>query len=214
MPEKYIAVGGSASDPCHLGHHALVNAVIKSNLFDEVRWVVSGTRFDKLLMASADDRIATSVRTFPREWHNLDRPRFSVDFEGAAETNVPTIEYLEFLQARHKEAEIVWFTGSDVLVPREELSGKCPMETWIRGEELVRNWKFLVLPRESYPHPSTLGLPSNFTILDVKIANFSSTYIREQINAGKVFEHMLSHDVVRYIKENNLYGWDRKEKSQ
>ena len=81
------------------------------------------------------------------------------------------------------------------------------METWIRGEELMRNWKFLVLPREGYPHPSTLGLPPNFIVLDVKIHNFSSTYIREQIKNGRVFEHMLSHDVVTYIKENKLYGW-------
>ncbi len=208
MEPHHIAAGGSASDPCHLGHYALVDAVIKSKLFDEVRWVVSGTRFDKLLTAPADDRVATSIQTFPREWHEPNRrPQFKIDFENAAETNMPTIEYLERLQSRHPHADITWFTGSDVLVPKEELGGKCQIETWIRGEELMQNWKFLVLPRESYPHPSTFGLPSNFTILDIKIHNFSSSYIREQIKNGKVFEHMLSHDVVKYIKERGLYGW-------
>ena len=42
-----IAVGGSAANPPHFGHKKLLEAVVATGEFDQVRWTVSGDRPDK-----------------------------------------------------------------------------------------------------------------------------------------------------------------------
>ena len=46
MNFKRIAIGGSAANPPHTGHLALIEALIHSNLFDVVIWIPSGNRPD------------------------------------------------------------------------------------------------------------------------------------------------------------------------
>ena len=212
MATEMIAVGGSASDPCHLGHQALASAVI-NGLFDEVRWVVSGTRPDKSFTESADHRIATAILTFPNEWHLDANTIFKIDLDHATGKDIPTIEYLAQLKKRKPRAEIFWFTGSDAVTPQEALGGKCPIEAyWVRGAELMEKWNFCIVQREGYPATSTLGLPKNFYVLntDKPLLDISSSMVREKIRNGEPFEHLVTPRVATYIKNKNLYG--QKEK--
>lgn len=208
-----IAMGGSAANPPHLGHLFLISALLHSGQFDRVIWVPSGDRQKKALV-DPNHRAAMTMLTFPRRWLCRRKPEFIIDFSDVYGKNTPTIEWLLRLQKENPEAEIVWYTGADSVVPQEKYGGKCEIEAeWFRGAELMQKYNFCILPRPNYTHPSKLSLPPQFRVLECAMQEVSSTDIVRRIASGKEFEHLVAPDVARYIKQFQLYGW-RKEKGK
>lgn len=205
---KRIAIGGSAANPSHLGHQDLIRAILESGRFDRVMWVISGTRSDKPDLVGSGLRVAMALATFPKEWFAAPCPSFSLDIGDAFGRNMPTIEYLECWN-RHPEVEVFWFTGVDVCVPQDCFGGRCEVAArWVRGNELMENWRFVVVPRDGYPHPRTLELPPQFEVLEgVEPIRGSSTEIRNLVCTGQNFEHLVTPAVAACIRRHGLYGW-------
>ena len=44
-----IAIGGSAADPPHKAHLKLIEKMLNCGWFDQVVWIISGSRLGKLL---------------------------------------------------------------------------------------------------------------------------------------------------------------------
>lgn len=115
-----------------------------------------------------------------------------------------TIETLEETQKQFSNKQIWFLIGSDNL---KEL------HTWKRAEELVSNYKILVMERnedkveEIIKQNELLSCyKENIEKLNEEIrSNFSSTYIRAQIKKKKSVRYLLPDEVYEYIKENNLY---------
>lgn len=115
-----------------------------------------------------------------------------------------TIETLEKTQRLFSNKQIWFLIGSDNL---KEL------HTWKRAEELVSNYKILVMERnedkveEIIKQNELLNCyKENIEKLNEEIrSNFSSTYIRAQIKKKKSVRYLLPDEVYEYIKENNLY---------
>ena len=115
-----------------------------------------------------------------------------------------TIETLEETQKQFSNKQIWFLIGSDNL---KEL------HTWKRAEELVSNYKILVMERnedkveEIIKQNELLNCyKENIEKLNEEIrSNFSSTYIRAQIKKKKSVRYLLPDEVYEYIKENNLY---------
>ena len=80
---------------------------------------------------------------------------------------------------------------------------------WYRGEELVKDWNFLIFPRQGYTDPWTLNLPKNFEVAEFNSPEVSSTEVRELIKAGEPFEHLLMPKAAEYLKQNSLYGYEQ-----
>lgn len=206
MKKLRIGIGGSAANPPSLGHRHMVEGLLKSEIFDEVFWIPSGVRPDKDGFVSPDHRVAMTLLTFPTEWLWTGKTNFHIEFNDVYGGNTPTIEVFENFKKKFPDADITWFTGVDSVVPQERYNGKCEMQAvWIRGEELFRNYKFLILPRPGYADPKTLDLPTNFEIFDEPQLNITSTEIRRRIRDGESVEELVTKEVAEYIKRNNLY---------
>lgn len=201
MPKPRIAIGGSSANPPHHGHRAIIRALLTSKRFARVRWDVCGHRPDKPDLIVAEHRVHMALLAFattPRVVHTV----------SAHAPIMPTIRVLETAQREHPGAEIVWYTGADVLVPQERFGGRSEVAaTWVDGERLLREWTCIVLPRVGYPNPDRLHLPLRHEILSVEIPAISSSEVRRRIAAGEPFAHLVAPDVARYIEQHRLYGW-------
>lgn len=209
MAQLTILIGGSAANPFTIGHQTLLSGLRDSfdqHHADMIYWIPSGSREDKKLLDS-QHRVSMTMLGIPNEW--LYRyPLVRVDFSDVYHKNTSTIDWLDRLNQQFPGADIIWYTGVDSVVPRQDLGGKFEMQTWgPRADELVKNYKFLILPREGYPDPDELHLPENFRTLHIPTVEISSTMVRNFIKEGKPFEHLVPYGVGRYIKAWGLYGY-------
>ena len=206
MNFQRIAVGGSAADPPHLGHLALIKTLINCQLFDAVIWIPSGERPDKKISIEADHRVAMTELTFPTALRIRPGTTLIIKYNDIYQANTPTIEWLEQLQAQFPAAQITWYTGSDSVRPQKKYAGRYEIEAaWDRGAELVTKWNFLIIPRRGYALPASL--PANFQVLNIGngLPNISSSKIRQLIGEKKPFEHLVTAEVAEYIKRFDLY---------
>jgi nicotinate-nucleotide adenylyltransferase len=211
MTKIRIGVGGSSANPPHLGHKVLIEKLLLSGVFDRVIWIPSGERIDKESFVDPDHRVFMTNLTFPKEWFIEGRTVFTIKYQDVYEPYSPeqsTIRWLIKIRQDYPEDEIIWFTGADSVMPQEKFGGKCEIEAvWFQGDTLMKNWPFLIIPRKGYIHPAKLSLPKKFKVLDIAVPEISSTTIRQKINQGNAFEHLVVPEVARYIKRFGLYGW-------
>ena len=208
-----IAVAGSAANPVTKAHREFAEILTGSGEFDLVLWFPSGTRFDKPQLISSEHRGRMTEMVFYDTWRKAQPTEFAIDLREAHRESIPTIELLRELQKENPGTEIIFATGVDVLVPRDEYGGKCDvLHYWDEGESLMNNWTFAVLSREGYLHPRTLQkegkIPTHFLILDrppSPVVSISSTEVRERIARGESFEHMVDEAVANYIRAHKLY---------
>jgi len=191
-----IAVGGSAANVPHFGHKKLVEAVVSTKKFDQVRWIVSGDRSDKPGMPKSKYRYEMGKMLFAT---NND---VTVLYE--PEEAIPTFQVITNLKTCCPEAEIIWYCGADHFVPRKKFNDRCDvLGFWDYGEELFENQKFLIIPRKGVDM-SMLQLPKNYQILDVNIPEISSTEIRYKIANGRNVIETLP-EIVKYSAKFQLY---------
>jgi nicotinate-nucleotide adenylyltransferase len=206
MPKQIIAVGGSAANPPHLGHLALIQTILQSHNFTKVMWIPSGIRPDKPDFVHPMHRLAMTELTLKK----IQDKRFILNPSDVFGKNMPTIDWMEILQEQNPQAEIVWYTGIDSVVPQEKYGGLCEIEArWQQVEKLIKGYKFLIISRVGYPRPASFKIPlENYEILDVELPDISSSDIREQVASGNTeFEKLVTPEVADYIKVNKLYGW-------
>ncbi len=205
---KPIAIGGSAANPATVGHFKLLEWLLHSGKFSTVIWIVSGTRSDKKDLIEHDHRMALTLLAFPQEWFLLKDVRFVVSFEDVYKENTPTIDWLEKIQKVYPDNKIVWYTGADSIIPKEEHGNLSEIEgKWDRGEELVKNWNFLVFQRKGYADLRNFSFGDNFEIADFETPEVSSSEVRRRILAGESFSDLVVPNVEKYIKQNELYGY-------
>lgn len=211
--KEHIAVVGSAANPTTRGHRELAEYLTHCGKFDRLLWFPSGSRRDKSGLAPAKDRVRMTELTFIEAWRKRQPIDFHIDLREAYRESIPTICLLEEIKLKHPDAEIIFATGVDVLVPRPEYGGKCEvLHRWFLGESLMENWTFAVVPREGYPHPRTLQeqgvIPKHFIILDRPLSSsgdISSTEVRRRVALGKEFDDLVEPPVAEYIRAHKLY---------
>lgn len=181
--------------------------------FDRVFWLPSGERRDKSGLAPAEDRVRMTLLVFNEAWSKSQPTEFVVDLREAYRESIPTIRLLEGFKQEYPNAEIIFATGVDVLVPRPEYGGKCEiLHRWKSGELLMKNWTFAVLSREGYPDPRTLQkqgkIPKRFIILPRPLSSsgdISSTEVRRRVASGEPFDDLVDPPVAEYIRAHKLY---------
>jgi nicotinate-nucleotide adenylyltransferase len=210
---KRIAVAGSAANPVTKGHRQFAEVLTHSGQFDRVLWLPSGSRPDKPHLISAAHRVHMTELAFSDKWRKQQPTEFMIDLREAHRESIPTIYLLREFQAEYPDAEIIFTTGVDVLVPREEYGGACDvLHYWDEGAALLNDWTFAVLPRGGYPHPRVLQeegkLPKHFIVLDrphTSSAGISSTEIRTRIACGEPIDELVDPAVAAYIHAHGLY---------
>lgn len=201
-----IGLGGSGANPPHLGHKLLIERLIRYKIFDKLIWVPSGIRKEKDDFVDPCYRKSMTEILF-RKTLLEHADKFSIDYNDMFHDNTPSIDWMDRYQKEFPNDEIIWYTGADSVVPREEFGGKCEIEAiWYRGKELMEKYKFLIISRRGYVNPARLGLPPQFEIFDIGLPDISSTKIRKMIKDGDInYADYLTLELAVFIRDNQLY---------
>jgi nicotinate (nicotinamide) nucleotide adenylyltransferase len=204
-----IGVLGISANPPHLGHEMLVTSIMKSERFDKLYLILTGNRKDKQYV-HPDHRVAMAELAFGRfRLHPFYRTDFIIRYSDVYSKNTPTITFLRNMQEEFPEAQLTFIVGSDLLYPQKDKKGQCEIETdWIEGKQLLKDFKFLVVPRKDY---SVSLIPDRFDFINEIIPNISSTLIRDCIKHDVRFIEHVSGDVGTYIYRHHLYEINKVE---
>lgn len=176
---KTIALFGGSFDPPHLGHYAVVNALLEIKEIDEI--IVMPTYlnpFKSDFFAPAELRLKWLREIF----HEHKKVTVS-DFEVGQNKKVPTIETVEYL---HKNCDNIY-----LIIGADNLQG---LTSWYRYGELKELVTFMVAHRDS------IEVPSDCLELQVEV-EVSSSKLRKMMQ-----EEMLckknTKEIVQYYKNN------------
>jgi len=186
-------------------HRELAKTLARSGIGDLLLWFPTGTRRDKDLTASVH-RARMSELAFSDRWRQRLPIEFRLDLRDVHRPNPSTIDRMRELAQEFPDAEPCFAVGADAVVPKEKWGGKCDIAGyWNDGETLMRDFTFIVLPREGYPHPKDVDLPKHWHIHDVPSIPVSSTEVRRRVRANEPYAHLVPQEVAEYIRHNELY---------
>lgn len=109
-----------------------------------------------------------------------------------AEDNKKYLGTYDLLKKLQKEDKDIYFIlGADNLIN---------LHNWINAKKLIEEFKFIVLTRDNIKLDfSSFEYPNNFDVVNINF-DISSSDFRNNKNTNVIDE-----DVLKYIKENNLY---------
>ncbi|MDY0116124.1 MAG: nicotinate (nicotinamide) nucleotide adenylyltransferase [Sulfurimonadaceae bacterium] len=173
-----VALFGGSFDPPHIGHIAVVEALLQRNEIDGVIIMPAYLNPFKIkVFADASLRIAWLKETFA-SYKNV----MIETYETEQQRKVPTIESVEYLLTKFKKIYLV--IGADNLAKLEE---------WYRYDELKKRVTFMVATREG------CHVPQEFLKLDVR-CSVSSTELRETIERQKL-PKICADKIIKHYKE-------------
>lgn len=194
-----VVFGGSFNPPLN-SHFSIAEQVI--NQYEEVEKIV----FVPVSKAYTKEELEENKHRYQMLKLVIDKnPSFFLsDIDMNEHHSLCTIETLERIEKQFPNKKIWFLIGSDNL---KELY------TWKRAEELVSNYKIVVMERNQdkveeiikkdkflNQHKETI-----YSLNQEIRTNFSSTYIRAQIKKQKSVRYLLPDEVYQYIQENKLY---------
>jgi len=200
MKKKSIVIYGGSFNPPLNSHFSIAEQVL--NEYEEV---------DKIIFIPVNQKYSKKGLIENEHRFNMlkivaeKNSSFIVsDVDMYGEKALYTIETLKKTEEQFEDKEIWFLIGSDNL---KEL------HTWKCAEELVSNYKILVMERENdnmeeiVENNPLLNLnKENFKKLNPEIrSNYNSTYVRKQIKEGKSVRYLMPDEVYEYINQNKLY---------
>ncbi|MGE4511432.1 MAG: nicotinate (nicotinamide) nucleotide adenylyltransferase [Sulfurimonadaceae bacterium] len=173
-----VALFGGSFDPPHIGHVAVVDALLKRKEIEGVVVMPAYLNpFKSKSFASASQRVAWLRRIF------ASTPRVIVDdYEARMHEKVPSIQTVRYLLGRFKKVYLV--IGAD------NLEG---LMRWHKYDELSKLVTFIVAARGG------VTIPKHFLKLDVD-CDVSSTQLREKIDVVKL-PKICADEITKYYKE-------------
>lgn len=196
-----IGVLGGTFDPIHLGHTTLGKAAL-----DEVA-------LDKLIVMPAHIQPFKQNRKIEQDKHRLAMAELA--FKGCPKVEISTYEIDEgdisysydtmtHLRKLYPNDELFFVMGTDSFIT---------VEKWYKGEELLKDFPFIVSSRPGYPereldhkikfYKEDYG--TKIIKLRAKMPDISSTEIRDAALSGDRIDYLVPALVERYILENELY---------
>lgn len=183
---KKLAWFGFAADPPTIAHRAVLDAVLGSGMVEKVVVFPAGKLPYKMFTATDWQRNEmTEIWKAAAEFGDeVILSRFDLERDQA----ITWSELWEKLQQMSSNISHWLVIGSDqyLEIPK----------SWDRGEELLKQANFLIVPREGYPvEPQR----ANHVLLKVPAVPGSSTEVRE----GNV--EFLDEKVKKYVLEEGIY---------
>ncbi len=175
-----IALFGGSFDPPHIGHEAIVKAVLKRKEIQRV--VIMPTflnPFKAKSFAPSKLRVKWLKKIF-KSYMNVTIDTFEVE----QERKVPTIESVRYLLKKYKKIYLV--IGADNL---------SSLKQWYHYDELSKLVTFMVASRDN------IKVPENFISLDID-EDISSTHLRENLDTSKLPQPCAS-EIIQFYKEKN-----------
>ncbi len=175
-----VALFGGSFDPPHIGHEAIVKALLDSKEIQKV--VVMPTflnPFKSKSYAPAKLRLKWLKKIF-EPYKNV-----AVDtFEIQQTKKVPTIESVKYLLQKYDKVYLV--IGADNLGS---------LHSWYKYDELAQLVTFVVAKRNN------IEIPKNFLDLNIDVS-VSSTQLRKNLDLSKL-PKQCAQEIMKFYKETN-----------
>lgn len=197
MKNKILIFGGTFN-PIHNGHLILAENSINEEGFDKVVFIPTmnpyykdtldfDTRLKMLKMAIKDnDKFAYSSI---EKKYNLEGKLYLI------------LEKISKLS----DDEVTILIGSDSLMN---------LDWWYKVDEILKKYKILVLRRDDEDEAIEMKINeykekygAHIKVLNNKRVEISSSMIREMIKEGKSIKYLVTDEVEKFIKDENLYVW-------
>lgn len=187
-------------NPIHIGHLAIANYAMISEIADELWFVVSPQNPFKEAdsLVSAEHRIAMVRRAV--ESSELDRISVS-DIELRLPTPSYTIQTLEALRAEFPDREFAILMGSDNLAE---------IDQWKNHTKILNEYKIYIYNRcECHIKKDLYNNKSIIPLKDTPSLSINSTQLRTWLAEEKTIPALLPNGVYKYIKTHGLYRINR-----
>ena len=197
MKNKILIFGGTFN-PIHNGHLILAENSINEEGFDKVVFIPTmnpyykdtldfDTRLKMLKMAIKDnDKFAYSSI---EKKYNLEGKLYLI------------LEKISKLS----DDDVTILIGSDSLMN---------LDWWYKIDEILKKYKILVLKRDDEDEAIEMRINeykekygAHIKVLNNKRVEISSSMIREMIKEGKSIKYLVTDEVEKFIKDENLYVW-------
>lgn len=181
-------------NPIHIGHLTIANHLAEHSDLDQIWFVVTPQSPFKKKSSLLDNRQRYEMVYLATEDYLKLKPS-DIEFE-LKQPNY-TIDTLTYLEEKFTDYEFALIMGEDNLKS---------FHKWKNYELILENYSIYVYPRLSKGkiNPQFKNHPKIFNI-SAPIMELSSTFIRNEIKAGRNVRPMLSDKVWRYIDEMNFY---------
>lgn len=195
MKNKILIFGGTFN-PIHNGHLILAENSINEEGFDKVVFIPTinpyykdtldfDTRLKMLKMAIKDnDKFAYSSI---EKKYNLEGKLYLI---------------LEKI-SKYSDDDVTILIGSDSLMN---------LDWWYKIDEILKKYKILVLRRDDEDEAIEMKINeykekygADIKVLNNKRVEISSSMIREMIKEGKSIKYLVTDEVEKFIKDENLY---------
>ena len=183
-----IGVYCGSFSPVHKGHINIVKKCLKQKLVDKVIIIATGSYWHKEELIDLNDRL-NMLDFFACDNIVIDRKHNEIPY---------TYEIFRKLKIEYPKDELFFIVGADNL-PR--------LNEWNHYEELL-TYNFIVVRRgkigpKQIDEYMILFNKSNYTILETKGNNASSTYIRNNLNDYRKIQKMIHKNVYNYLIKIN-----------
>lgn len=197
----HIGILGGSFDPFHYGHLSIAKAALKECGLSKVVLMPTKVQPFKLgkKRASEEDRV-NMVRLIAKKNEN-----FAVSTIEAFSQEVSyTYKTLQALSEEYGREKLQFIMGTDSFLS---------IETWYKGEELLKTYSFIVGVRPGYKESETEEklqyykekYGTQVRILHNRVLEVSSTEIKERIKDGRSIREFVPYEIERYIDEHGLY---------
>jgi nicotinate-nucleotide adenylyltransferase len=191
---KKLGILGGTFDPIHIGHLVLAEQLREKSKLERVIFIPSASPPHK-----TEHRLSSAVHRFEMTKLALKGDsHFSVsDIELRREGLSYTVETLRKLKELHKNSEIYFLTGSDVL---DEIT------SWKEPDEIYRLAKVVIGIRPGFDEFDPEDhFAKRSIILRITGVDVSSTQIREKVAKGESIKYLVPSEVEEYIRRKHLY---------
>ena len=181
--------GGCFNPPSNI-HINLANNLIKEKIVDKVIFVPVGDYYNKPDLISSKHRY-NMLKLACERFDNLLVEDIALNYNKklyASDT------FKLIYNKYNKECDIYFIMGSDNFE-------KMPL--WKDYEELIKNYKFIVIERPN--HRITQKLNNTIYFENNQTEDMSSTNIRNKIKNKEDITQYIDEKVLKYIKENDIY---------
>ncbi len=195
-----IGVFGSTFNPPHTGHLVLA-AEAKWRLgLDLVVVVPTGEPYHKQadLDPGPETRFELAEAAF-REEDDCEVLRLEVERPGPSHT----VDTLEAIAGRFAGAELFLLLGADAALG---------LENWQTPQRILELATVVVAPRPGIDPAevervcASLGAPERVVAIEMPRIDITSTLIRERVERGEPFRHLVPQRVAEMIADEGLYG--------
>ncbi|QMU99526.1 nicotinate (nicotinamide) nucleotide adenylyltransferase [Borrelia sp. A-FGy1] len=185
-----IAILGGTYNPVHIGHMFLAKEIEYFLNVDKIVFIPTHRPVHKVIArnVSIGDRIEMLKLAIKNERKML------IDECDIVKGGITyTIDTITCIKKKYIHDEIYLIIGDDLF---ENFA------LWKNPEEIVKSVNLVVVHRM---YKERLVSPFNHIYIDNKIFPISSSEIRNRIENCFPVDYLLPFDVLRYIKDNNLY---------